>query len=75
MEAGYRLIDTAQFYENEKAIGDALKILLPRHNLQRSDIFITSKMHPRNMLRPREAFMESHQALQVSSELDFDENS
>ena len=66
LATGYTLIDTAQLYKNEKAIGDVLQILLPKHNMKRSDIFVTTKLHFRNMRRPREAFMESYQALQVS---------
>ncbi|CAI5451267.1 unnamed protein product [Caenorhabditis angaria] len=46
LTAGYRLFDTAKYYKNEKEIGEALKVLLPKHNLKRSDIFITSKMFP-----------------------------
>lgn len=38
--AGYRHIDTAQMYKNEKAVGDALK----QSGLQRSEVFITSKL-------------------------------
>ncbi|XP_074034991.1 aldo-keto reductase Mvan_2161 [Leptinotarsa decemlineata] len=48
LSVGYRLIDTAAYYENEEAIGKALKVLLPKYNLTRSDIFITTKLHPSN---------------------------
>jgi diketogulonate reductase-like aldo/keto reductase len=41
-EAGYRLIDTAKSYGNEKEIGDALKTL----KIPRNDIFITTKLDP-----------------------------
>ncbi|KAH9500850.1 hypothetical protein Btru_073159 [Bulinus truncatus] len=44
--AGYRSIDTASVYRNEADIGKALKILLPKYNLQRKDVFITSKLGP-----------------------------
>ncbi|XP_055697246.1 uncharacterized oxidoreductase MSMEG_2408/MSMEI_2347-like [Phlebotomus papatasi] len=44
--SGYRLIDTATVYRNEKEIGDALKVLLPKHNLSREDVFIVSKFIP-----------------------------
>lgn len=37
-------IDTAVVYRNEEDIGYALKNLLPKYNLQRSDIFITTKL-------------------------------
>ncbi|KAF5294453.1 hypothetical protein FQR65_LT01579 [Abscondita terminalis] len=46
LAAGYRSIDTAAVYGNEFDIGLALKDLLVRYNLTRSDIFITSKLSP-----------------------------
>ncbi|CAJ0939561.1 unnamed protein product, partial [Mesorhabditis belari] len=48
LSAGYRFIDTAQIYGNEAAIGKALKELLPKYNLSRENIFITSKLAPGN---------------------------
>ncbi|KAG5880458.1 hypothetical protein JTB14_028791 [Gonioctena quinquepunctata] len=44
--AGYKLIDSATVYGNEQDIGKALKELLPKYNLTRKDIFITSKLAP-----------------------------
>ncbi|CAH0390345.1 unnamed protein product [Bemisia tabaci] len=46
LQAGYRLIDTATVYQNEEDIGLALEKLLPKYNLKREDIFITSKLAP-----------------------------
>lgn len=46
LRAGYRSIDTAAVYGNEGDIGIALKQLLPKYNLKREDIFITSKLGP-----------------------------
>lgn len=40
LKAGYRLIDTAQGYMNEKAVGDAIK----ESGIPRKDIFITTKL-------------------------------
>ncbi|CAJ0568362.1 unnamed protein product, partial [Mesorhabditis spiculigera] len=48
LASGYRFIDTAQIYGNEAAVGKALKEALPKYNLQRADIFITSKLAPAN---------------------------
>lgn len=48
LAVGYRLIDTAQVYGNEPAIGRILQELLPKHGLSRADIFITSKVSPAN---------------------------
>ncbi|XP_016908084.1 uncharacterized protein LOC107995223 isoform X2 [Apis cerana] len=46
LNVGFRSIDTAVVYRNEEDIGYALKNLLPKYNLQRSDIFITTKLPP-----------------------------
>jgi len=40
IETGYRLIDTAQSYENEAAVGKAIK----RSGIKREDLFITTKL-------------------------------
>ena len=40
LDAGYRLIDTAQAYMNEQAVGDAIK----ESGIPRGEIFITSKL-------------------------------
>jgi len=46
--AGYRLIDTAAVYHNEDYIREALKVLLPKYHLKREDLFITSKLAPKD---------------------------
>ncbi|KAJ7307434.1 hypothetical protein JRQ81_009453 [Phrynocephalus forsythii] len=48
LENGYRLVDTAAVYGNEAALGRALRELLPRHGLSRGDVFLTSKLSPRD---------------------------
>jgi diketogulonate reductase-like aldo/keto reductase len=40
LEAGYRHIDTAQFYANEKEVGEAIR----DSGLPRSEIFVTTKI-------------------------------
>ncbi|QES88414.1 aldo/keto reductase [Rhizosphaericola mali] len=40
LEAGYRSIDTAQAYQNEKAVGDAIK----ESGIYRNELFITTKL-------------------------------
>lgn len=40
LDNGYRLIDTAQFYKNEKAVGEAIK----ESGIPREEIFLTTKM-------------------------------
>ncbi|KAL5011208.1 hypothetical protein ScPMuIL_011708, partial [Solemya velum] len=48
ISAGYRSIDTASVYRNEEDIGHSFKKLLPKYNLKRSDLFITSKLGPKD---------------------------
>lgn len=42
---GYRLIDTAQLYKNHKEVALGIK----QSNVERSDIFLTSKIHNKNI--------------------------
>ncbi len=44
LEAGYRLIDTAQAYGNEASVGRALR----ESGIPREDVFITTKFYPGN---------------------------
>jgi len=46
LASGYRLFDTARNYRNEAELGIAFEKLLPKFNLRRSDIFITTKLLP-----------------------------
>jgi diketogulonate reductase-like aldo/keto reductase len=43
LDAGYRHVDTAQAYGNERSVGRALR----DSGLQREDVFVTTKFHPR----------------------------
>lgn len=40
IQSGYRLIDTAESYENEEAVGNAIK----KSGVKREDLFITTKL-------------------------------
>lgn len=44
LKAGYRSFDSAACYDNEVELGIALKQLLPKYNLTRKDIYITTKL-------------------------------
>ncbi|ETN68578.1 oxidoreductase, aldo/keto reductase family protein [Necator americanus] len=46
LSCGYRMFDTAKYYVNEPELGTALEELLPKYNLKRSDIFLTTKFFP-----------------------------
>jgi diketogulonate reductase-like aldo/keto reductase len=43
LAAGYRLFDSAHLYNNEEDFGKAFAEVLPKYNLTRSDVFITTK--------------------------------
>lgn len=45
LEAGYRHIDTAEMYENEQAVGDAIAAA----DVDRDDLFVATKIHSRNL--------------------------
>ena len=63
LESGYRLIDTARLYNNEKSIGAAIA----NSKLDREDVFIITKLWNDDIRkrRTREAFYESLNALGV----------
>lgn len=44
IDAGYRLIDTAQMYQNEADVGIAVKQAIASKKLKREEIFITTKL-------------------------------
>ncbi|VDO95337.1 unnamed protein product [Soboliphyme baturini] len=44
LKAGYRMIDTAQAYDNEEHIGEVVSRMLQSGQINRSDIFITTKL-------------------------------
>lgn len=50
LEAGYRLIDTAAMYRNEKSVGAAVR----RSDIPRDEIFVTTKLLPVHASSSRE---------------------
>jgi diketogulonate reductase-like aldo/keto reductase len=51
LAAGYRHIDTAWLYRNEKEVGKALHKSIKDGVVKREDVFITTKVWPENMNR------------------------
>src|SRR3954471_19183300 len=63
LEVGYRHIDTAEMYQNEKGVGDAVRA----SGLPRGEVFVTSKLN-NGFHRPddaRKAFDESLSTLDI----------
>lgn len=58
---GYRLIDTASFYENETIVGDVVKTC----GVLREEVFITSKLWPTEFRDPVTALENSLRRLQT----------
>lgn len=61
LEAGYRLIDTAAFYGNEKEVGEAVR----ESGIKREEIFVTTKLWNNDQREHRqiEAFDKSMEKL------------
>jgi diketogulonate reductase-like aldo/keto reductase len=57
LDAGYRLIDTATLYENERSVGEAIK----KSRVPREEVFVTTKLwnDDHGYKRAVEAFQES----------------
>ncbi|XP_019628788.1 PREDICTED: alcohol dehydrogenase [NADP(+)]-like [Branchiostoma belcheri] len=61
IDAGYRHIDTAWMYKNEKEVGQAIKEKIAEGKIKREDVFVTTKLFI-TFNRPehvREAMMQS----------------
>src|SRR5439155_1053990 len=56
LETGYRHIDTAEMYGNEKGVGHAVLT----SGLDRSDLFITTELHPYFLSDEVRAYGEAH---------------
>src|ERR1700761_3037684 len=63
IDAGYRLIDTAQSYMNEEAVGKAIK----SSSVPREELFITTKVwiHSKGYEGAKKAFENSLRKLQL----------
>lgn len=63
IEVGYRLIDTAQLYVNEEAVGIAIK----QSGINRNELFVTSKIWPSysGYDKAKQSIVESLEKLQL----------
>ncbi|XP_006820946.1 aldo-keto reductase family 1 member B1-like [Saccoglossus kowalevskii] len=67
--AGYRHIDTASVYGNEKEIGNALKEVLNEGKVKREELFITTKLAQSQM--DPEALRRNFEASYTNLQLDY----
>lgn len=63
LDTGYRLIDTASAYQNEKAVGDAIK----ESGIDRKELFVTTKLWitETGYEKTKKSFEESMEKLQL----------
>src|ERR1700674_957136 len=61
LEAGYRLIDTAKLYGNEKSVGKAIRA----SGIPREEIFVTTKFWPADLTGVEAAFERSFRKLDL----------
>ncbi len=59
IENGYRLIDTASYYENEEIVGKAVRNSIEKGLVNREDLFITTKIWPNEFSDPETAIERS----------------
>ena len=62
LDVGYRHIDTATMYRNEHEVGQALR----DSGLDRGEVFVTTKLLPRNAGRARADLSDSLRALDTA---------
>jgi alcohol dehydrogenase (NADP+) len=67
LEVGFRLLDCAERYRNEEAVGDAMQAAFKAGTVRREDVFVTTKLWNTNHRpeRVRAAFDASRRRLQI----------
>src|SRR5690349_22958736 len=65
LEAGFRLLDTAERYQTEKEVGDAMQEVFKKGKIKREDVFVVTKLWNTNHRpeRVRPAFEASLEKL------------
>lgn len=61
IESGYRMIDTASFYGNEREVGEGVRA----SGVPRKDIFVTTKLYPNQYSHPGRAIDEALRKLDI----------
>ncbi|HTV47841.1 MAG TPA: aldo/keto reductase [Phycisphaerae bacterium] len=67
LEAGFRLLDTAERYRTEKEVGEAMQEVFKQGKIKREDVFVITKLWNTNHRpeRVKPAFEASRQILQL----------
>ena len=65
LEDGYRLIDTAQYYGNERGVGEGLRRAIDDGIVTREEVFITTKIMPSSYNNAYDSIDESLERLGV----------
>lgn len=63
LKNGYRLIDTARYYNNEVGVGKGVRKAIEEGIVTREDVFITTKIMPGSYHEPDRAIDESNENL------------
>src|SRR3954470_10913721 len=69
LEAGFRLLDTAERYRTEREVGEAMREVFEEGNIKREDVFVITKLWNTNH-RP-ERVKPAFEASLKKLELDF----
>ncbi len=65
IQYGYRKIDTAYMYENEKEVGEAVRKAINDGIVTRSEMFITTKLYPNQFDNPEVAIEQALEKLDI----------
>lgn len=63
LQDGYRLIDTAEYYGDEKGVGKGVRKAIKAGIVKRSEVFVTTKIMPDAYDNPSQAIKESNKTL------------
>ncbi|MBP5615190.1 MAG: aldo/keto reductase [Alphaproteobacteria bacterium] len=64
IKAGYRLIDTAEGYKNEKEVGCAIKKCIQEGIIKREDVYVVTKLNPHKKIGYEETIALIKQSLE-----------
>ncbi len=65
IKEGYRLIDTAYMYGNEKEVGEAVRKAIKDGLIKREDVFVITKLYPNQFSNPERAIEEALKKLNI----------